>query len=103
MDYRLIVLGALLGILEWNHSVTCILLLWEYMIGYESLFVACIAVEFSMCFLATRGSILDTAARAPIQYILYIRLCEYTTNACLSAVRYCFNRGNATSERTRLT
>ncbi|XP_011260986.1 sn1-specific diacylglycerol lipase alpha isoform X6 [Camponotus floridanus] len=68
------VLGVLLGILEWDRSVPCILLLWEYMIGYEGLFVACIAVEFSICFLATRGSILDTAARAPIQYILYIRL-----------------------------
>ncbi|XP_043517528.1 diacylglycerol lipase-alpha isoform X7 [Frieseomelitta varia] len=31
-------------------------------------------VEFSICFLATRGSILDTAARAPMQYILYVRL-----------------------------
>lgn len=75
--YRLTVLGVLLGILEWDRSVPCILLMWEYMIGYEGLFVACIAVEFSICFLATRGSILDTATRAPMQYILYIRLCEY--------------------------
>ncbi|XP_029668514.1 sn1-specific diacylglycerol lipase alpha isoform X4 [Formica exsecta] len=70
----LTVLGVLLGILEWDRSVPCILLMWEYMIGYEGLFVACIAVEFSICFLATRGSILDTATRAPMQYILYIRL-----------------------------
>ncbi|XP_070171111.1 diacylglycerol lipase-alpha isoform X3 [Polyergus mexicanus] len=70
----LTVLGVLLGILEWDRSVPCILLMWEYMIGYEGLFVACMAVEFSICFLATRGSILDTAARAPMQYILYIRL-----------------------------
>lgn len=75
--YRLTVLGVLLGILEWDRSVPCILLMWEYMIGYEGLFVACMAVEFFICFLATRGSILDTAARAPMQYILYIRLCEY--------------------------
>ncbi|XP_072762758.1 diacylglycerol lipase-alpha isoform X2 [Anoplolepis gracilipes] len=44
------------------------------MIGYEGLFVVCMAVEFFICFLATRGSILDTTARAPMQYILYIRL-----------------------------
>lgn len=75
--HRLIVLGILLGILEWDRSDTCILLLWDYVIGYEGLFVACMAVEFSICFLATRGSILDTTARAPMQYILYIRLCEY--------------------------
>ncbi|XP_025989609.1 diacylglycerol lipase-alpha isoform X2 [Solenopsis invicta] len=71
---ELTVLGVLLGILEWDRSDTCILLLWDYVIGYEGLFVACMAVEFSICFLATRGSILDTTARAPMQYILYIRL-----------------------------
>lgn len=75
--YRLTVLAVLLGILEWDRSVTCIFLLWEYIVGYVALFVACIAVEFSICFLATRGSILDTTARAPMQYILYIRLCKF--------------------------
>ncbi|XP_076753679.1 inactivation no afterpotential E isoform X3 [Xylocopa sonorina] len=68
------VLGVLLGILEWDHSVTCILLLWEYVVGYLAIFGVSMVVEFSICFLATRGSILDTAARAPMQYILYIRL-----------------------------
>ncbi|XP_026669235.1 sn1-specific diacylglycerol lipase alpha isoform X6 [Ceratina calcarata] len=68
------VLGVLLGILEWDHSVTCILLLWEYVVGYLAIFVSSMLVEFSICFLATRGSILDTAARAPMQYILYVRL-----------------------------
>lgn len=85
---RLTVLGVLLGILEWDRSDTCVLLLWDYVIGYEGLFVACMAVEFSICFLATRGSILDTTARAPMQYILYIRLCE-----CLyliSTVKPCY-------------
>ncbi|XP_029179132.1 sn1-specific diacylglycerol lipase alpha isoform X6 [Nylanderia fulva] len=70
----LTVLGVLLGIIEWDRSVPCILLLWQYMIGYEGLFVICIAVEFFICFLATRGSILDTTARAPMQYFLYFRL-----------------------------
>ncbi|CAL7951516.1 unnamed protein product [Xylocopa violacea] len=68
------VLGVLLGILEWDHSVTCILLLWEYVVGYLAIFGVSMVVEFSICFLATRGSILDTAARAPMQYILYVRL-----------------------------
>nr|XP_012217034.1 PREDICTED: sn1-specific diacylglycerol lipase alpha isoform X5 [Linepithema humile] len=72
--FELTVLGVLLGILEWDRSVPCIFLLWEYMIGYEVLFVVCILVEFYICFLATRGSILDTTARASMQYFLYIRL-----------------------------
>ncbi|XP_011152987.2 sn1-specific diacylglycerol lipase alpha isoform X3 [Harpegnathos saltator] len=72
--FELTVLGVLLGILEWDRSIPCILLLWDYVIGYEALFMACLVVEFSICFLATRGSILDTAARAPMQHILYIRL-----------------------------
>lgn len=74
---RLTVLGVLLGILEWDRSDTCVLLLWQYVIGYEGLFVVCMMVEFYICFLATRGSILDTTARAPMQYVLYFRLCEY--------------------------
>ncbi|XP_076278815.1 inactivation no afterpotential E isoform X1 [Lasioglossum baleicum] len=68
------VLGVLLGIVTWDRSVTCILLLWEYVVGYLVIFGFSMLVEFSICFLSTRGSILDTAARAPMQYILYIRL-----------------------------
>lgn len=75
--FRVTVLGVLLGILEWDRSVTCILLLWEYVLGYLGLFVVSMAVEFSICILATRGSILDTDARAPMQHLLYIRLCEF--------------------------
>ncbi|XP_018355248.1 PREDICTED: sn1-specific diacylglycerol lipase alpha [Trachymyrmex septentrionalis] len=71
---ELTVLGILLGILEWDRSDTCVLLLWQYVIGYEGLFVVCMMVEFYICFLATRGSILDTTARAPMQYVLYFRL-----------------------------
>ncbi|XP_012144410.1 inactivation no afterpotential E isoform X4 [Megachile rotundata] len=72
--FEVTVLGVLLGILEWDRSVTCILLLWEYIVGYLAIFVISMVVEFSICLLATRGSILDTAARAPMQYILYVRL-----------------------------
>ncbi|XP_047364269.1 diacylglycerol lipase-alpha isoform X6 [Vespa velutina] len=75
LRYRKVtVLGVLLGILQWDRSVMCIFLLWEYILGYLVLFIVSMVVEFSICFLATRGSILDTAVRAPMQYILYIRL-----------------------------
>nr|XP_031827612.1 sn1-specific diacylglycerol lipase alpha isoform X2 [Nomia melanderi] len=72
--FEVTVLGILLGILKWDRSVTCIFLLWEYVVGHLVIFILSMLVEFSICFLATRGSILDTAARAPMQYILYIRL-----------------------------
>ncbi|KAK1119630.1 hypothetical protein K0M31_013050 [Melipona bicolor] len=74
--YEVTVLSILLGVLDWDHNVTCVFLLWEYFVGYLVIFVLSMMVEFSICFLATRGSILDTAARAPMQYILYVRLCE---------------------------
>ncbi|XP_078050990.1 inactivation no afterpotential E isoform X2 [Augochlora pura] len=71
---QVIVLGVLLGVLTWDRSVTCVLLLWEYVVGYLAIFGVSMLVEFSICFLSTRGSILDTAARAPMQYVLYVRL-----------------------------
>lgn len=86
--YRVTVLAVLLGILEWDRSVTCILLLWEYMVGYLAIFAVSIAVEFSICFLATRGSILDTAVRAPMQYVLYVRLREWHVSATFTLIHY---------------
>ncbi|KAJ8688354.1 hypothetical protein QAD02_024149, partial [Eretmocerus hayati] len=71
---RAITLGVLLGLLDWDRSIQCILLLWEYIIGYLAIMMLSMAIEFSMCLLATRGSILDTNARAPMQHLLYIRL-----------------------------
>ncbi|XP_044017394.1 diacylglycerol lipase-alpha isoform X5 [Aphidius gifuensis] len=68
-------LGVFLGIVEWNKSnETCELLLWEYMLGYLGIFSASIAIEFAICILATRGSILDTVARSSMQHLLYIKL-----------------------------
>lgn len=77
-NYRIIILGLLLYFLEWDHNVQCVFLLWEYVIGYLAIFILSMVIEFSMCLLATRGSILDTDARAPMQHLLYIRLCKYT-------------------------
>ncbi|XP_051162708.1 diacylglycerol lipase-alpha isoform X2 [Leptopilina boulardi] len=70
----MIALGLILGILEWDRGVYCILLLWDYILGYLTIFILTMSVEFSICLLATRGSILDTNARAAMPYLLYIRL-----------------------------
>ncbi|XP_051162711.1 diacylglycerol lipase-alpha isoform X5 [Leptopilina boulardi] len=71
---QMIALGLILGILEWDRGVYCILLLWDYILGYLTIFILTMSVEFSICLLATRGSILDTNARAAMPYLLYIRL-----------------------------
>lgn len=75
--FRTVALGILLGVLEWDHKVPCINLVFQYTIGYLAIFGACMFFEFLMCLLATRGSILDTNARASMQYLLYVRLGEY--------------------------
>ncbi|XP_015517683.1 diacylglycerol lipase-alpha isoform X7 [Neodiprion lecontei] len=69
-----IVLSVLLGVLEWDRNVSCVRLLWEYVLGYMVILVISIVVELSISVLAMRGSILDTAPRAPMQYYLYFRL-----------------------------
>ncbi|XP_015123036.1 sn1-specific diacylglycerol lipase alpha isoform X3 [Diachasma alloeum] len=69
-----VILGVLLGIVEWDRSVTCVLLLWEYILGYLGIFIASMAIELAICILATRGSILDTIPRAPMQHLLYIKV-----------------------------
>uniref|UniRef100_A0A0C9RC53 Diacylglycerol lipase-alpha n=1 Tax=Fopius arisanus TaxID=64838 RepID=A0A0C9RC53_9HYME len=69
-----VILGVLLGIAEWDRSVTCVLLLWEYVLGYLGIFITSMAIEVAICILATRGSILDTVPRAPMQHLLYIKV-----------------------------
>ncbi|XP_063979131.1 diacylglycerol lipase-alpha isoform X4 [Diachasmimorpha longicaudata] len=69
-----VILGVLLGVVEWDRSVTCVLLLWEYILGYLGIFIISMAIELAICILATRGSILDTLPRAPMQHLLYIKV-----------------------------
>ncbi|KAK0092375.1 hypothetical protein PV326_001578 [Microctonus aethiopoides] len=69
-----IVLGVFLGLITWDRSVTCALLLWSYILGYLIILTISMAVEVAICILATRGSILDTNARAPMHHLLYMKL-----------------------------
>ncbi|XP_014295582.1 diacylglycerol lipase-alpha isoform X1 [Microplitis demolitor] len=71
---QITVLGVLLGIISWNRSIICVLLLWNYILGYLIIFIISLAVELAICILSSRGSILDTVARAPIQHFIYIKL-----------------------------
>ncbi|XP_021926065.1 sn1-specific diacylglycerol lipase alpha isoform X2 [Zootermopsis nevadensis] len=70
----IVVLCVMLGIVEFDRSVRCVSLLWEHMVGYLAILTSSLLVEFFISVVAMRGSILDTEARAPMQYLLYIRL-----------------------------
>ncbi|KAF7988219.1 hypothetical protein HCN44_007713 [Aphidius gifuensis] len=67
-------LGLFLGIVNWDKSIFCEILLWKYVLVYLGLFIISFIIEFAICILATRGSILDTTARSPIKFLLYIKL-----------------------------
>ncbi|XP_074109664.1 inactivation no afterpotential E isoform X3 [Cotesia typhae] len=69
------VLGVLLGIIPWDRRITCTLLLWNYILGYLIIFIISLGVELAICILSSRGSILDTAVRAPIKHFIYSKLC----------------------------
>ncbi|KAG5893315.1 hypothetical protein JTB14_000274 [Gonioctena quinquepunctata] len=69
-----IVLGAILFLVKYDHSVQCILLVWYLIIGYLAILILSMAIEICVCAVAMRGSILDTGKRASMQYILYLRL-----------------------------
>ncbi|KAK0167112.1 hypothetical protein PV327_004554 [Microctonus hyperodae] len=71
---QVIVLGVFLGLITWDRSVTCALLLWSYILGYLIILIVSMVVEVGICILATRGSILDTNARAPMHHLLYMKL-----------------------------
>jgi hypothetical protein len=71
----------MLGIVEFDRSVRCVALLWGHILGYLAILTSSLLVEFFISVVAMRGSILDTEARAPMKYLLYIRLGEYHEKA----------------------
>ncbi|EEC15176.1 neural stem cell-derived dendrite regulator, putative [Ixodes scapularis] len=44
------------------------------MLGYIVILSGCVVVEGFISWVSMRGSILDTAPRASMQYLLYVRL-----------------------------
>ncbi|KRT83150.1 hypothetical protein AMK59_3055, partial [Oryctes borbonicus] len=71
---RTIILGVLLGIVYFDCSIQCIKLLWEFILGYLTILAICMISEVLISVVSLRGSILNTAPRASMQYLLYIRL-----------------------------
>lgn len=69
----LIVLAVLLLVLDFG-EVACISDLQGHMLGYIVILSGCVVVEGFISWVSMRGSILDTAPRASMQYLLYVRL-----------------------------
>nr|CAD7424773.1 unnamed protein product [Timema monikensis] len=71
---RIVVLCAVLGAVHFDHTVQCVHLLWEHVLGYLAIMICSLLVELFISVIAMRGSILDTEQRASIKYLIYIRL-----------------------------
>lgn len=69
-----IVLAVLLGIIEFDKTVDCVNLLWQFVIAYLVLLCLSLVNELLICIVSMRGSILNTKPRASMQYLLYVRL-----------------------------
>nr|CAD7258192.1 unnamed protein product [Timema shepardi] len=70
----IVVLCAVLGAVHFDHTVQCVHLLWEHVLGYLAIMICSLLVELFISVIAMRGSILDTEQRASIKYLIYIRL-----------------------------
>lgn len=69
----LIVLAVLLSVLDFG-ALACVSDLQEHMLGYCVILSGCVVVEACISWVSMRGSILDAAPRASMQYLLYVRL-----------------------------
>nr|CAD7568833.1 unnamed protein product [Timema californicum] len=74
----IVVLCAVLGAVHFDHTVQCVHLLWEHVLGYLAIMICSLLVELFISVIAMRGSILDTEQRASIKYLIYIRLVHPT-------------------------
>ncbi|XP_049840314.1 diacylglycerol lipase-alpha [Schistocerca gregaria] len=68
------ILVAVLLVWELPTEEVCARQLWHYLLGYVALLAGCLLLEALISAVAMRGSILDTEARASMQYLLYVRL-----------------------------
>nr|XP_006817159.1 PREDICTED: sn1-specific diacylglycerol lipase alpha-like [Saccoglossus kowalevskii] len=74
METGLIVLSVVLGVVEFDMSVSCIRNLHDHVLGYIVILCVCITLEALISWLSLRGTIMYTRPRDKIAYILYVRL-----------------------------
>ncbi|GAB6029644.1 hypothetical protein CHUAL_005379 [Chamberlinius hualienensis] len=69
-----IVLSTVLATYDFGGAQSCVSGLYEHLLGYVVILCGCILVEASIAWVSLRGTILETAPRASMHYLLYIRL-----------------------------
>ncbi|RZF32805.1 hypothetical protein LSTR_LSTR011451 [Laodelphax striatellus] len=70
----LIVLCGVLYVVEFDLSKRCIWLLWQHCLGYSLILLGSAVLDLMISFVAMRGGILEVEARAPMRYLIYLRL-----------------------------
>ena len=71
-------LSAALAVTDLSADVTCQSQLWEYILGYLIILCGCLLLEACIVGVSMRGTILETAPREATQYLIYIRLGQYS-------------------------
>nr|XP_015836274.1 PREDICTED: sn1-specific diacylglycerol lipase alpha [Tribolium castaneum] len=69
-----VILTVFLSLATFENLVHCELQLLGLVLGYVVILALSMAIELAICVIAMKGSILDTAPRASMQYILYFRV-----------------------------
>ncbi|XP_039297973.1 diacylglycerol lipase-alpha [Nilaparvata lugens] len=70
----LIVLCGVLYVVEFDLSMRCIWMLWQHCLGYALILLGSAVLDLMISFVAMRGGILEVEARAPMRYLIYLRL-----------------------------
>ncbi|KAF8791182.1 Sn1-specific diacylglycerol lipase alpha like protein [Argiope bruennichi] len=70
----LIVLAVVLSVVDFNDDSPCVVDLYEHVLGYMVILSGCVVVEAFISWVSMRGTILITAPRTSMQYLLYVRL-----------------------------
>lgn len=68
------VLALVLSVVEFDRSIRCVSLLWQHCVGYAAILISSAMLDLMISMVAMRGGILDVDARAPMKYLIYVRL-----------------------------
>lgn len=80
--FRLTILSITMGVTATDYGDTCFIArvsLWSFDLGYVVSLAVGLILETVLFWVSLRGTILETAPRVSVQYILYIRLGKVPT------------------------
>uniref|UniRef100_A0A1B6DW35 Diacylglycerol lipase-alpha n=1 Tax=Clastoptera arizonana TaxID=38151 RepID=A0A1B6DW35_9HEMI len=71
----LFVIVVTLLFVDFDKNLRCVILLWQHSIGYAVILLGSAIVDLLISSAAMRGGILEVDVRAPVKYLIYVRLC----------------------------